>query len=208
MGDQQPMSVTSFPCSRWPNSWPQTSRYVIPFSLLFDRLLYLPLAIPASVWLIHPTYLFPCVQVVIAILDVYSFLDNVRYPMAQVLHRMEYYKYTVHAMLEMLLGKSLSSTFDNADHDSSGPKVRLIQESAALHFKEPYIRDQWRLMALTPQQAVRDAWDRSYNPDMLSPMLCPGLQTLVEEHLGVDFQFGGQDQVCLTLIYLPTYLPR
>ena len=34
-----------------------------------------------------------------------------------------------------------------------------------------FVRDQWRLRTLIPQHAVRHTWDRSHNPDMLSPML-------------------------------------
>jgi tyrosyl-tRNA synthetase len=111
---------------------------------------------------------------------VYSFLDNIKYPMEQVIHRMNYYKFIVMASLETL---GISSS-----------RVRLVQEST-YQFTERFVRDQWRLCALVPQQSVRDAWDRSYNPNMLAPMLCPGLQTLAEEHLDIQFQFGGADQV-------------
>lgn len=75
-------------------------------------------------------------------------------------------------------------------------KITFVEEST-YHFSRKWITDQWRLCTLVPQQAVKDAWDRSYNPDMLSPMLCPLIQTLAEEHLDVDFQFGGTDQVRL-----------
>lgn len=118
-------------------------------------------------------------QIIVLLLDVYSFLDNVKYPMEQVIHRMNYYKHTVAAALEAL---GISST-----------RVSFVQEST-FQYTRRFVMDQWRLCTLTPQQAVRDAWDRSYNPDMLGPMLCPGLQTLAEEHLDIDFQFGGADQ--------------
>lgn len=100
--------------------------------------------------------------------------------MDQVVQRMLYYKFIVMAALEAIGVPS--------------SKVRFVQESSYQTNKE-FILDQWRLCTLVPQKAVKDAWDRSYNPDMLSPMLCPGLQTLSEEHLGIDFQFGGDDQV-------------
>lgn len=116
----------------------------------------------------------------VVLLDVYSFLDNVKYSMEQVLQRMQYYKFTIVAALEAV--------------GISASKVRFVQESSYVLTPE-FAIDQWKICTLVPQQAVKDAWDRSYNPGMLSPMLCPGLQTLAEEHLGIDFQFGGTDQV-------------
>ena len=100
--------------------------------------------------------------------------------MEQVLQRMQYYKFIIVAALEAI--GILSG------------RVRFVQESSYV-LKPEFTVDQWKLCTLVPQQAVKDAWDRSYNPDMLSPMLCPGLQTLAEQHLGIDFQFGGADQV-------------
>jgi tyrosyl-tRNA synthetase len=119
-------------------------------------------------------------KIIVLLLDVYSFLDDVKYPMEQVLHRMDSYKYSVTTALEAL-GVSAS-------------RVSFVQEST-LHFTQRFITDQWKLCAMTPQQAVQDAWDRSYNPDRLGPMLCPELQTLAQEHINIDFQFGGEDHV-------------
>lgn len=93
---------------------------------------------------------------------------------------MDYYKFTVKAALEVLGIRSSMVTF--------------VQESS-YELNPRFVTDQWKLCTVVPQQAVRDAWDRSYNPNMLSPMLCPGLQTLAEEHLDIDFQLGGEDQV-------------
>ena len=107
--------------------------------------------------------------------------------MEQVVQRMHYYKFTVMAALEAIGVPS--------------SKVKFVQESS-YQFEKQFIIDQWRLCTLVPQQVVRDAWDRSYNPSMLSPMLCPGLQTLAEEHLDIDFQFGGADQVRCSLSML------
>ncbi|KAH0538093.1 hypothetical protein FGG08_005305 [Glutinoglossum americanum] len=132
------------------------------------------------------------VEVVVLLLDVYSFLDNVKYPMEQVLQRMHYYKFTIMAALEAI---GIPSS-----------RVRFVQESTYQTNLE-FISDQWRLCTLVPQQAVRDAWDRSYNPNILSPMLCPGLQTLAEEHLGVDIQFGGEDQARI-FAFAERYLPQ
>ncbi|EXJ72353.1 uncharacterized protein A1O5_04857 [Cladophialophora psammophila CBS 110553] len=150
---------------------------------------------PVGLWVTSPTgkphigYLIPLlkfadflragVEIIVVLLDVYSFLDNVKYPMEQVVQRMHYYRFTVEAALEVL---GIASSNIKFTTESS------YQTNARFFF------DQCRLCTLVPQQAVRDAWDRSYNPDMLAPMLCPGLQTLAEEHLDVDFQLGGTDQ--------------
>lgn len=119
------------------------------------------------------------VDVVISLLDIYSFLDNVKYPMEQVLQRMHYYKFVISAAMEAI--------------GIPASKVQFVQESTYVNTPE-FTRDQWRLCTIVPQQAVKDAWDRSYNPDMLSPMFCPGMQSLAEEYLDIDFQFGGADQ--------------
>lgn len=95
---------------------------------------------------------------------------------------MYYYKFIVMAALESI-GVCAS-------------KVTFVEESS-YQFSREWIMDVWKLCTMVPQQAVKDAWDRSYNPDMLSPMFCPIIQTLAEEHLEVDFQFGGADQVRL-----------
>ena len=114
------------------------------------------------------------------LVDVYSFLDNVKYPMEQVAQRVRYYEFIVRASLEAL-GVSAS-------------RVHFALESS-YHFRREFIIDQWKLCTIVPQQVVRDAWDRSYNPTMLSPMLCPVITALSEEYMDVDFQLGGTDQV-------------
>ncbi|KIW27366.1 uncharacterized protein PV07_07110 [Cladophialophora immunda] len=150
---------------------------------------------PIGLWVTSPTgkphigYLIPLLkfadflragaEIIVVLLDVYSFLDNVKYPMEQVVQRMHYYQFTVEAALEAL--------------DVPSTNIKFVAESS-YQTNARFFFDQCRLCTLVPQQAVRDAWDRSYNPDMLAPMLCPGLQTLAEEHLDVDFQFGGTDQ--------------
>ncbi|KAH0846347.1 Tyrosine--tRNA ligase, cytoplasmic [Fonsecaea pedrosoi] len=150
---------------------------------------------PVGLWVTSPTgkphigYLIPLlkfadflragVEIIVVLLDVYSFLDNVKYPMEQVVQRMHYYRFTVEVALEAL--------------GIPSKNIKFIAESS-YQINPRFFFDQCRLCTLVPQQAVRDAWDRSYNPDMLAPMLCPGLQTLAEEHLDIDFQFGGTDQ--------------
>ncbi|KAF7854664.1 hypothetical protein EAF04_010233 [Stromatinia cepivora] len=132
------------------------------------------------------------VDVVASLLDAYSFLDNVHYPMEQVLQRMHYYKFVICAAIDAI---GIPSS-----------KIQFVQESTYANTRE-FTVDQWKLCTLVPQQFVKDSWDRSYNPDMLSPMLCPGMQSLAEEHLDIDFQFGGADQVGI-FRFAETFLPQ
>lgn len=113
--------------------------------------------------------------------------------MEQVQRRMDYYKFTVKAALQTLGIPTSTITF--------------VQESS-YELNPRFVTDNWRLCTVVPQQAVRDAWDRSYNPTLLSPMLCPGLQTLAEEHLDIDFQLGGEDQVRLFPTITPFNMPQ
>lgn len=74
---------------------------------------------------------------------------------------------------------------------------RVIFKPESDHEKsQQWQADMWKMCTIVPQQAVRDAWDRAYNPNMLGPMLCPIHQALCEEYLDLDIQFGGTDQVC------------
>jgi tyrosyl-tRNA synthetase len=120
-------------------------------------------------------------KVVVLILDVYAYLDYAKHPMDQVIQRFHYYKFTIMAALKAI-GVPLS-------------KVHFVQEST-YETTPQFIQDQWKLCTIVPLQDIKDAGETGFNPKVLSPMLCPGLQTLAEEHLNVDFQFGGADQVC------------
>ena len=118
----------------------------------------------------------------IVLLDTYSYLDNVDYPVEQVLHRMEFYRYSITAALKCL------------GIDPSN--IEFVQESS---YETPkFTKDLWRLCTMVPAQAVRDSWDRAVHPEMVSPLMCPLLQLLAEEYLDADFQFGGEDQASFT----------
>ena len=121
-------------------------------------------------------------QVQIVLLDTYSYLDNVDYPMEQVLHRMEFYRHSVTAALQRL-------GIDPSD-------IEFVQESS---YESPkFTKDLWRLCTMVPAQTVKDSWDRAVHPEMVSPLMCPLLQLLAEEYLDADFQFGGEDQASFT----------
>ncbi|KAF3057144.1 Tyrosine-tRNA ligase, cytoplasmic [Daldinia childiae] len=119
------------------------------------------------------------VEVVVLLHELFSYLDNVKYSAEHVTHRMACYRYTVIAALEAI-GVPLH-------------KIHIVEEGT-YHTTPEFVRDLWRLCKIVPQQAVKDAWNPGYEPDMLSPMLCPGLQALAEEYCNVDIQFGGTDQ--------------
>lgn len=73
-------------------------------------------------------------------------------------------------------------------------RIRIVEESS-YYFSREFITNQLRLCCIVSQKDVVDAWDPEYRPEVFSPMLCPGLQSLAEEQLDVDIQFGGTDQV-------------
>lgn len=100
--------------------------------------------------------------------------------MEQVSQRMVCYKYTIITALRAI-GVPLQN-------------VRFVEEASFIMTPQ-FLRDFWRLCAIVPQQAVRDAWNPGYSPEMLGPMLCSGLQALSEEYCNADIQFGGTDQV-------------
>ncbi len=58
-------------------------------------------------------------------------------------------------------------------------------------------------MALVSEDAAKDAGPevKSASGPSLAALLYPGLQALDEQYLGVDFTFGGPDQVNFYKIY-------
>lgn len=113
-------------------------------------------------------------------LDVYGFLVNYIHPMEMVAHRREYYRLLVGAVLQSL-GVQPS-------------QVKFVNESSIAYSKE-FMVDLQRLCALMTQQDARNTCDEIANTSMLSPMLCCIHQSLSEEYLSMDIQFGGEDQV-------------
>lgn len=113
-------------------------------------------------------------------MDTYGLLVNYKYPWEQVLQRREYYRFIVTAVLDAI-GIPLS-------------KVHFVDESSYEGSKE-FMIDHYKFCTLLSQQDVRDTGAEVAKSDMFSPMLSPGLQSLAEEYLGADIQFGGLDQV-------------
>ncbi|GME35411.1 Aminoacyl-tRNA synthetase class Ib [Neofusicoccum parvum] len=121
-------------------------------------------------------------DVTVYCVDVYSFLVNYVHPMEVVAHRCEYYRLLVSAVLQSL-GVQLS-------------QVKFVSESSLAYSKD-FVVDMQKLCALMTQQDARSTCDEVATTKMLSPMLCCIHQSLSEEYLAMDIQFGGEDQAGL-----------
>lgn len=81
---------------------------------------------------------------------------------------------------------------------------------SSYQYSEKYSQDKQRLAAITTDRNARKAGSdvvKEVSSPPLSGMLYPLLQALDEEHLGVDFQFGGVDQRKI-FTYAEAYLPK
>lgn len=121
-------------------------------------------------------------EVTILLADIHGFLDNLKAPIELVERRADYYQWTIRTMLEAV------------GVDTS----RLSFVKGSSYQKSPdYIMDVYRLCSVTSEHDAKKAGaevvKQSANAP-LSGLLYPILQTLDEEHLGVDVQFGGVDQ--------------
>ncbi|EKG18664.1 Aminoacyl-tRNA synthetase class Ib [Macrophomina phaseolina MS6] len=153
---------------------------------------------PKIAWVTAPTgkphvgYLVPLAKLVdflragldvtVYCVDVYSFLVNYVHPMHVVAHRREYYRLLVSAVLQSL--------------GVQPGAVKFVSESSIAYSKE-FVTDMQRLCALMTQQDARNTCEEVANTAMLSPMLCCIHQSLAEEYLAMDIQFGGEDQAGL-----------
>lgn len=105
-------------------------------------------------------------------------------PLELVAHRTKYYTFVVTTVL-----KSLGIPTE---------KLRFIEGSSYQLTKE-YNMDNYKLAAIVTEHDAKKAGAevvKQVDNAMLSGLLYPGLQALDEQYLGVDFQFGGVDQVC------------
>lgn len=120
----------------------------------------------------------------VLLLDTYAFLVNYKYPWEQVLQRTEYYRFLVKAVLEAIGVPS--------------SRVCFIENSSYEGTKD-FVIDHYKLCALLSQQDCKDTGAEVSTSKMFSPMLSPGLQSLAEEYLQADIQFGGTDQVGISI---------
>ncbi|KAF7512503.1 hypothetical protein GJ744_001438 [Endocarpon pusillum] len=118
-------------------------------------------------------------EVVVLLLDTYAFLINYKYPWEQVLQRTEYYRCLVKAILEAI---GISSS------------MVKFRENSSYEGTKAFVIDHYKLCALLSRQDCMDTGTEVSASTMFSPMLTPGLQSLAEEYLDIDMQFGGTDQ--------------
>ena len=120
--------------------------------------------------------------------DIHAFLDNLKAPLEVVEHRTSYYKHLLLAVFRSL-GIPVS-------------KLKFVQGSSYQLSRE-YNMDNYRLCATVSEHDAKKAGAevvKQVESPLLSGLLYPGMQALDEQYLGVDFQFGGVDQVCLSTI--------
>lgn len=125
-------------------------------------------------------------QLITTSLDVHAFLDNLKAPLDLVTHRTKYYEYLLTAVFKSL-GIPTSA-------------LRFVEGSSYQLTKE-YNLDNYKLCATVSEHDAKKAGAevvKQVESPLLSGLLYPGLQALDEQYLGVDFQFGGVDQVSTT----------
>lgn len=104
-------------------------------------------------------------------------------PLELVAHRTKYYTFIV------------TTVFQSLGIPTS--KLRFIEGSTYQLSKE-YNLDNYKLAAIVTEHDAKKAGAevvKQVDSALLSGLLYPGLQALDEQYLGVDFQFGGVDQV-------------
>ncbi|KAL8874242.1 MAG: hypothetical protein Q9174_000398 [Haloplaca sp. 1 TL-2023] len=118
----------------------------------------------------------------ILLADIHGFLDNLKAPIELIKFRAEYYKFVITSLL-----KSLNVPVD-----------RLVMVfGSSYQLSEKYTMDLYRLSSVVTEhdskKAGAEVVKQVANPS-LSGLIYPLMQTLDEEHLDVDVQFGGVDQ--------------
>ena len=124
-------------------------------------------------------------------LDVHAFLDNLKAPLELVAHRTKYYK---HILISVFTSLGIPTN-----------KLRFVEGSSYQLTKE-YSMDNYRLCAIVTEHDAKKAGAevvKQVESPLLSGLLYPGMQALDEQYLGCDFQFGGVDQVRVTLLTRP-----
>ncbi|MDD2752997.1 MAG: tyrosine--tRNA ligase [Candidatus Portnoybacteria bacterium] len=121
-------------------------------------------------------------KVKILLADIHAHLDNLKSPLELLAKRVEFYKQELSALYEAI-GADIS-------------KIEFIKGSDYQLSKE-YSLDMYRLAAQTSAERAKHAAAEVVkfgDAPKLGGFLYPLLQTLDEEHLGADIQYGGVDQ--------------
>lgn len=121
-------------------------------------------------------------KLTVLVADLHAYLDNMKAPLEVVQYRAKYYEFIVKSIL-----KSINVPIDKLQF-TLGSSFQLTPK---------YTMDIFRLSNIVSQndakRAGADVVKQVANP-LLSGLIYPLMQTLDEEHLGVDVQFGGVDQ--------------
>lgn len=121
-------------------------------------------------------------DVTILLADIHGFLDNLKAPIELVEKRVEYYRFTISALLKAV---GVSEQLNN---------LTFVQGSSYQKTAE-YVMDVYKLSStITEHEAKRAGAEIVKQSDSapLSGLLYPILQVLDEQYLDVDAQFGGK----------------
>ena len=114
--------------------------------------------------------------------DIHGFLDNLKAPIELVKFRAEYYRYLISSLL-----KAVGVSIDRLEF-VLGSSYQLTPE---------YTMDLFRLSSVVTEHDAKKAGAevvKQVENATLSGLIYPLMQTLDEQYLGVDAQFGGVDQ--------------
>ncbi|KAL2149120.1 hypothetical protein VTH82DRAFT_8468 [Thermothelomyces myriococcoides] len=121
-------------------------------------------------------------DVTILLADIHGFLDNLKAPLELVMHRAEFYRHIITAMLKAV--------------GVSTEKLRVVLGSS--YQKSPeYVMDVYKMASLISEHDAKKAGAevvKQTDNAPLSGLLYPILQVLDEQYLDCDAQFGGMDQ--------------
>ncbi|KAH8430184.1 Tyrosine--tRNA ligase cytoplasmic [Aspergillus melleus] len=134
-------------------------------------------------------------ELTVLLANIHSFLDNLKAPIELVERRVEFYRYTITAILRAV--------------GVSTEKLKFVLGSSYQRSPQ-YILDMYRLSSLISEHDAKRAGAeivKQTNNAPLSGLLYPVLQVLDEQYLDVDVQFGGLDQRKL-FIAAKEWLPK
>ncbi|KAK4032593.1 hypothetical protein C8A01DRAFT_20338 [Parachaetomium inaequale] len=121
-------------------------------------------------------------DVTILLADIHGFLDNLKAPLELVMHRAEFYRHIITAMLQAV--------------GVSTEKLRVVLGSS--YQKSPeYVMDVYKMTSIISEHDAKKAGAevvKQTDNAPLSGLLYPILQVLDEQYLDCDAQFGGMDQ--------------
>ena len=115
-------------------------------------------------------------EVTILLADIHAFLDNMKAPLDLVAHRATYYEFVIKSML-----KSIGVPIE---------KLKFVLGSTFQLTKE-YTMDIFRLSSVVTEHDAKKAGAevvKQVSSPLLSGLIYPLMQSLDEEHLGVDAQ--------------------